>query len=98
VAEIGLATADDAELIGVAITCISEGIDSKMLLARAISERSGVSRVTALNLLERYTGDDPVLHRWQFNRGAHGRQEYSLLVSAPDNGPPVTSREHDDLC
>ena len=63
-AEIGLATADDAELIGVAITCIGEGIISKMLLARAISERSGVSRGTALNLLERYTGDDPVLHRW----------------------------------
>ena len=63
-AEIGLATADDADLIGVAITCIGVGITSKMLLARAISERSGVSRGTALNLLERYTGDDPVLHRW----------------------------------
>ena len=39
VAEIGLATADDAELISVAITCIGEGITCKMLLDRAISER-----------------------------------------------------------
>jgi hypothetical protein len=87
----------DAELIGVAITCISEGIDSKMLLARAISERSGVSRVTALNLIDRYTGDDPSKHRWQAKRGAHGKLTYELLEQAPAVGPPLTTLDNEDL-
>jgi len=68
-----------------------------MLLARAISERSGVSRVTALNLIERYTGDDPALHRWQCSRGAHGKMAYSLLESAPVNDSPVTTMDNEDL-
>lgn len=86
----------DAELIDVAISCISEGITSKMLLAKAISERSGVSRSTTIGLIERYTGDDPVKHRWQARRGAHGKLAYELLEPAPANGPSVTMLDNGD--
>lgn len=87
----------DAELIQVATACIREGVNSKMLLAKAISDRSGVSRSTALGIVERYTGDDPGRHRWQAKRGAHGKLEYVLLEPAPMNGPPVTTLNNEDL-
>lgn len=87
----------DAELISVAISCITEGTASKMLLAKAISERSGVSRSTALGLIERYTGDNPALHRWQARRGAHGKLAYELLEPAPTDGLSVTRIDNGDL-
>jgi len=87
----------DAELIGVAVACIGEGINSKMLLAKAISERSGVSRNAALSLIDRYTGSDPSLHRWQCKRGAHGKMAYELLEPIPGNGPPIMALGNEDL-
>lgn len=85
----------DGELITLATACITEGIASKMLLAKAISERSGVSRSTALSIVERYTGNDPTRHRWQAKRGAHGKLAYELLETALA-WPPVTPADNDD--
>ena len=87
----------DAELITVATTCINDGIASKMLLAKAISERSSVSRSTAIKLVERYTGDDPAKHRWQARRGAHGKLAYELLEQTPTDGPSITTLDNGDL-
>ena len=69
----------DAEVIDVVIACIKEGINTKMLLAEVAAKRSGASKRSVLQLIEKYTGDDPAKHRWNFVRGERGKQIYSVL-------------------
>ena len=72
------------EVIDAVISCINEGINTKMLLAEAASERSGASKRSTLQLIEKYAGDDPVLHRWFFVRGERGKQVFTILdISSP---------------
>lgn len=70
----------DQEVIAVVLSCIREEINSKMKLAVAVSDRAVISRKAALKIIEKYTGDDQMSHRWNFKMGARGRQEYSLLA------------------
>ncbi|MCX7150556.1 MAG: hypothetical protein NTY05_14315 [Rhodocyclales bacterium] len=69
----------DAELVSVVQMHIANGITSKMRLADAVAETAGVSKRVAIRIIERYTGDDPVLHRWQFSVQERGAKVYSLL-------------------
>ncbi len=69
----------DAEIIAVARTCIEEGINTKMVLAKEIASRINVSGRAAGKLLERYTGDDPAQHHWHFKRGERGAHIFELL-------------------
>jgi len=69
----------DAELIMIVEACILEGITTKMKLRDATVERIGVSRRKALNVIEKYTGEDADSHRWSFTKGNHGAQNYNLL-------------------
>ncbi len=74
----------DAEVITAVTSCINDGIHTKMKLADAVSGRAGISKKSALNFIEKYTGDDPVLHRWTFEVRGRGAKVFILL------GPPVT--------
>ncbi len=69
----------DAEVITAVTSCINDGIHTKMKLVDAVSERAGISKKSALNFIEKYTGDDPVLHRWKFEVGKRGAQIFVLL-------------------
>jgi hypothetical protein len=63
----------DEEGIKVIEGCINEGINTKMDLAKAVAERANISRKSAIRFIEKYTGDDPSIHRWHFvvrDRGA----------------------------
>lgn len=71
----------DAEVIAMVGACIAEGINTKMVLAKEVAERTGVSARAAGRLLDRYTGVDPSQHRWRFRRQGHGAQVYELLPS-----------------
>ncbi len=70
----------DAEIINAIAACITSGTITKMKLVDAVSERAGISKKSALNFIEKYTGDDPVLHRWKFAVGKRGAQIFVLLL------------------
>jgi len=69
----------DAEMIAAVTACIREGINTRMRLAVEVAQRAGISRGKALALIERYTGDDPALHRWRFTVRERGAKVYALL-------------------
>lgn len=69
----------DAEIISAVITCINEGINTKMKLASAVSKRVGISRQSATNIIEKYTGVDPVIHKWSYLLRERGAMVFSVL-------------------
>ena len=69
----------DAKVIDAVAQCIREGIDTKMKLGVAASERSGISKRSALRIIEKYTGSDPEKHRWDFKVQERGAKKYRLL-------------------
>jgi hypothetical protein len=71
----------DAESIDAITQCIQEGINTKMALADAADKRSGVSKRTALQVLDKYCGNDPDQHLWNFKVHKHGAKKYYLLNS-----------------
>ena len=73
----------DAEIIDAVIACIQGGINTKIKLAEAVAERSGISRRAANKIIEKYSGSDPDKHRWNFQVRERGAKEYCLLT--PDS-------------
>ncbi len=69
----------DTEMIDAVIACIREGVNTKMLLAKEVATRTGISGRAAGRLVERYTGEDPVAHRWNYRRADRGAQVFQLL-------------------
>lgn len=74
----------DGDVIKTVSDCINDGINTKMRLAEATAERSGVSKRTALKAIENYTGNDPTLHRWSYEVRDRGAKVYALLPSPPN--------------
>ncbi|MDH7973533.1 PriCT-2 domain-containing protein [Sphingomonas sp. AR_OL41] len=72
----------DAEIIAVVITCITEGVNAKMALRNAVSDRAKISRRAATKIIERYTGEEPGKHHWSFARTAHNKMMFTLLRNA----------------
>jgi len=69
----------DAEVIDAIEACVREGIISKMKLRDAVAERTGVSLRIAVQTIEKYTGDDPEVHRWKFSVHDRGAKVFVLL-------------------
>lgn len=80
VREVQDAAARDSEepIISAIISCIEQGICSKMQLVAAVAERVRVSRRAALAVLERYEGVDGY---WLYAVKARGAKVYSLSAS-----------------
>ncbi len=78
---------DEVATIQAITHSINDGINTKMKLAAAVAESTGVSKRKVTGLIEKYTGVDPTAHKWHFVRGAKGAQMFSLLESPPD--PPL---------
>ena len=72
----------DFEVIAAITTCIKEGVHTKMKLADAVATRSGISKRSALQIIDKYTGKDQALHRWSFSVGERGAKMFALLDSA----------------
>jgi hypothetical protein len=81
----------DAGAIAAAEDCIREGINTKMLLADAVAKRTGRSKRSAMQVVEKYTGDDPSIHRWTYSVHARGAKVFELLPSAPPLPGTVTT-------
>jgi len=73
-------------LIQIVEECITDGINKKMALIDAVVEHSGTSKRKARALIEQYTGTDPALHKWNFERGDRGAHIFKLLQPLNDTG------------
>lgn len=69
----------DADVIDTVAACIAEGINTKMLLMKEVASRINISARAAGRLIEAYTGDDPVRHRWRFRLRERGAQMFELI-------------------
>ncbi len=76
----------DAEVISAVTSCISEGINTKMKLADSVAQRAGISKRSALQVIEKYTGLDPLVHRWTFEVRERGAKVFVVLP--PPSGAP----------
>lgn len=79
----------DDQIIDAVETCIAEGIASKMRLAHAAAARTKVSQRTVLKVIEKYTGDDPMQHRWNFVVRDRGAKVFALLDRPNASGEVV---------
>lgn len=61
------------------VSKISEGPIQKMALARAVSHGTGLGRHKVIAIIDKYTGGDASIHRWQFKLGARGMKLFELL-------------------
>ena len=73
------AKASEAELISCIEQCITDGVNTKLKLRDAAAAKAKVSKRSVLMLIDRYTGEDPALHRWTFKRVSHGAMLFRLL-------------------
>lgn len=79
----------DTDKICAIVDCIKEGINTKMKLAAAVSSRTGISRASAIQMIEKYTGVDPAKHKWSFSVRERGAKVFALLDQ------PVTENSTD---
>jgi hypothetical protein len=69
----------DAEAIKVVEGAIMSGTVAKMDIQATVMERCRISKRGALAVIDRYTGEDPTLHRWTYSVFARGEKRYRLL-------------------
>lgn len=81
----------DAEVIAAVKVCILEGINTKMKLAEAAAAKAGISKRSALMLVEKYAGSDPAVHRWKYSVGERGAKIFEVLEPASPTPKPDTS-------
>ena len=83
----------DAVVMDAIAACINEGVNTKMKLADAASKRAKVSNRAALKIIEKYTGSDPVMHRWTFGVQERGAKVFQMLdvtaVGIPESSSTV---------
>jgi len=73
----------DTDIISAVIACINDGINTKLRLRDAVSDRIGCSKRAAVRIIEKYDGTDPAAHKWCHAVGERGAQVFSLLT--PDS-------------
>ena len=69
----------DSDLINITINCIKDGTNTKMRLRDEINKRSGISKRSAVKLLEKYQGTDHTKHKWSFTVQERGKKVYTIL-------------------
>lgn len=58
---------------------INSGVVTKMAIAATVQTEVNISRRKALKVLDGYTGPDPSLHHWDFERKERGAHTFHLL-------------------
>ncbi len=81
-------TKTDAEVIAVITACVINGINTKMELAAHAAEHANISKRSAIKIIEKYTGNDFVVHLWSFDVRERGAKVFRLL-ERPAEQPPT---------
>lgn len=63
---------------------IKFGTNTKMKIVQLASKAAQASQRRVIGVLEKLTGPDPAVHRWDYVRGAHGKMMYALLPRSSD--------------
>ena len=69
----------DAELIADVKECIASGVNTKMRLADAVAKKAAVSKRRAVQVIEKYTGENPAAHHWIFTVRDRGAKVFVVL-------------------
>jgi hypothetical protein len=72
----------DTDIISAVIACIDDGINTKLRLRDAVSDRIGCSKRAAVRIIEKYDGTDPAAHKWSHAVGERGAQVFSLTFDS----------------
>jgi len=75
-----------SETIDIVLTCIAKGINTKMELVDAFAKLSEMSKKAAIKFIDKYTGTDTGIHKWNFTVGAHGTKTYAALKADESAG------------
>jgi hypothetical protein len=73
---------DEDDIIDAIGMCIKHGTVTKMDIVKIAAIPTHASRRAVMKVLEKYTGDDPDRHRWNYTVREHGRMVYFLLSQA----------------
>jgi hypothetical protein len=68
---------------------IEHGSGLKMDIVRTATLATRTSRRRVLAVLEKFTGDDPTIHRWDFTVHERGAKVYAVLPASLEPDPPV---------
>jgi hypothetical protein len=79
--------AQDAEVIAALVGQIQMGTTGKMAMAKQVAREIGVGRNSVDAIIDKYTGKDPMRHRWTYSTADRGLRIYRLLEAPP--GLPV---------
>lgn len=71
----------DTEIINTVRACIRDGVNTKMKLIEATAKHSGISKRSALQIIEKYTGNNPSIAMWDFTVRHRGAKVYVILDS-----------------
>lgn len=83
-----LETSGDKTLIELVKGYIAQGINTKTALIDKLALQDDVSKRRAREVIEKYTGTDPIRHYWNFKVGKKGTKTFSILkMSSPDPAP-----------
>ena len=69
--------ADQSVIEGIC-TVLKNGPMQKMALAKAVASLSKATRRHVIEILERYTGSDPAIHKWDFAVAERGAKVFTL--------------------
>jgi hypothetical protein len=79
----------DKYLIEVIEACMAESPKGKMELTKEVAVQTRVGRNTIAQIIDRYSGDDPEVHRWTFDTYGHGKRGYRLIGQQEDTEPSL---------
>jgi hypothetical protein len=67
------------EVVAAIVSCIKEGINTKMLLVSEVAVRANISRRNAIKVIDMFTGGEPDKHQWAFEVKERGAKVFRLL-------------------
>lgn len=69
----------EAAVVSAIAAAIERGPIQKMELAREVAASIGLGRHKVIAVIDKYTGNDPMAHRWCFTVGPRGMKTFALL-------------------
>jgi len=76
----------EAPCVEAIIKSLEQGINTKMKLASSVAKDINQSKRKVIKIIEKYSGDDPAIHKWTFKVKARGAKAFEL-IRQPEKQP-----------
>jgi len=80
----------EAPCVEAIIKSLELGINTKMKLASSVAKDINQSKRKVIKIIEKYSGDDPAIHKWTFKVKARGAKVFELILLPESENPPRT--------